>query len=153
MTRKPTLGTVSHATLRTEDLIDAFSDELSAIVCAKDRTESERELLSLASAWLGREQDDEAPKQDIHEEEGSQLVNDLVDALNDHAPACTYFGAHEGDGSDFGFWPSWDAIDELPRIADPGEAEAHLGEECVFVNDHGNVTLYNADGTVAWDCV
>ncbi|HYW24877.1 MAG TPA: hypothetical protein VE953_11985 [Terriglobales bacterium] len=33
------------------------------------------------------------------------LLEDLYDALNDLAPEGCYFGAHEGDGSDFGFWP------------------------------------------------
>jgi hypothetical protein len=35
----------------------------------------------------------------------SEIIADMMDALNDLAPAGYYFGAHEGDGSDFGFWP------------------------------------------------
>ena len=34
----------------------------------------------------------------------SEIVNDLMDALNEYAPDGYYFGAIEGDGSDFGFW-------------------------------------------------
>ena len=37
------------------------------------------------------------------------LNEDLFDILNNYAPEGYYFGAHPGDGSDFGFW----AIDEL----------------------------------------
>tara|TARA_Y100000310_G_scaffold275814_1_gene292541 strand:+ start:92 stop:355 length:264 start_codon:yes stop_codon:yes gene_type:complete len=32
-------------------------------------------------------------------------LEELCDVLNDLAPGDHYFGAHEGDGSDFGFWP------------------------------------------------
>jgi hypothetical protein len=32
------------------------------------------------------------------------LLEDLFDALNDHAPIGCYFGSHPGDGSDFGYW-------------------------------------------------
>jgi len=62
----PTIGTVIHGTLRPQDLIPAFSDEL----CRVD------------------------PK------------TDLLFALNDRAPLGCYFGAHWGDGADFGYWPS-----------------------------------------------
>ena len=32
------------------------------------------------------------------------LLEDLFNALNDHAPIGCYFGSHPGDGSDFGYW-------------------------------------------------
>ena len=36
----------------------------------------------------------------------------LFDALNDHAPDGYHFGAHEGDGSDYGFWLNSDEYNE-----------------------------------------
>jgi len=45
----------------------------------------------------------------------AELVNDLCDALQEHAPAGHYFGAHEGDGSDYGFWPTAEDEDELDQ--------------------------------------
>ena len=39
----------------------------------------------------------------------SELTHDLFDALNDIAPDNHYFGAIEGDGSDYGFWENNDS--------------------------------------------
>lgn len=143
MTYKATIGSISHGTLRATDLLEAFSDEL-------DRLEPDHALVMEAQAVLTLAN---AGWTDICDsEEASELVNALQDALNEHAPAYCYFGTSEGDGADFGFWPSMDAIDELPRVSDPNEVET-MGEDCVFVNDHGNVTVYGADGAVLWDCV
>lgn len=33
-----------------------------------------------------------------------EIVQELFDSLDEHAPDGYYFGAHCGDGSDFGFW-------------------------------------------------
>jgi len=39
------------------------------------------------------------------ESEASEMLNEVIwDKMNEIAPYGTTFGAHEGDGSDFGFW-------------------------------------------------
>jgi hypothetical protein len=140
---KPSIGTISHGTLRAADLLEAFADELDRIEPDHDLADEARAALTLMNAgWTRLEALDET----------SELVNALQDALSEHAPPYCYFGASEGDGSDFGFWPSMDAIKELPKVSDPNEVDG-MGEDCVFVNDHGNVTVYAADGSVIWDCV
>ena len=87
-------GTISHGTLRSEDLIEAFASELACL--APSEFEGARQLLAEAQRYL-----DGCP---VSEDEASELVNDLMDALNEFAPEGMYFGAHEGDGADFGFW-------------------------------------------------
>jgi hypothetical protein len=43
------------------------------------------------------------------EEQASELINSIQDALCEFAPKGHIFGAHEGDGSDFGYWPYCDS--------------------------------------------
>ena len=146
MERKVTIGEVSHGTLRSEDLVDSFAWELSHNT--PDGRTRFAKLLTECEEW-----ENETEDTDGHDETGSELVNALIDALNEYAPGFTYFGANEGDGSSFGFWPDIEAVSELPHVSDPSEVEDHLGGPCVFVNDHGNVTVYGANGKVLWDCV
>lgn len=40
------------------------------------------------------------------------LNEDVNDFLNEIAPNGYYFGAHPGDGSDFGFWPVEEGMDD-----------------------------------------
>ena len=40
-----------------------------------------------------------------HEEELDWALEDLFALLNEMALDGMYFGSHEGDSSDFGFWP------------------------------------------------
>lgn len=137
---------VSWGTLRTEDLLTAFADELERLAGPADKI----------GAPLGPVITD-AREVDPDSEDAVELVVELADALQEYAPPYCTFGAHEGDGSSFGFWPSVDAlmddayIGEVTRIADGSEPVP--GCMCVAVNDHGNVTLYGADGSVIWDCV
>lgn len=149
MTRKPyqsSVGSISHGTLRTRDLLESFADEL-------ERCKAEGEHANMIAEARAVILLDDAGGYDVADSEAaSDLVNSLHDALNEYAPAFCYFGNTEGDGSDFGFWPSMEQIEELPRVSDPSEVEG-LGTECAFVNDHGNVTVYGADGRVLLDIV
>ena len=40
-------------------------------------------------------------------DECHEVTSDLFSALDDLAPDGVYFGAHPGDGADFGFWNTW----------------------------------------------
>ena len=93
---KEWIGTsVSHATLREEDLIPAFEAVLDGAGVEYERPASVDKLL------LGQ-----ALTDDEQEEIGLYVNDTLFDLLNGIAPEGTYFGSHPGDGSDFGFGES-----------------------------------------------
>jgi hypothetical protein len=93
MTPEP--GTVSSGTMRDQDLIPRFLDVLDEHAPAK--AEELRDLYPITLENLD-EHDSETMAR-------SMLVHDLFEALNEIAPEDHYFGAHEGDGADYGFWP------------------------------------------------
>ena len=133
------LGTVIHGTLRTEDLVPAFLEELKAL--DPDR----------AAYYVER-----IPAEALEDEdhiwwqtgEAMWMVEELFDILNEYAPPFCYFGALEGDGSDFGFWIDRFSleeaiengevlrVDELPNSAPEGY------EYIAVINDYGDVSLY-----------
>lgn len=130
---KATFGSVSHGTMRSEDLIPAFSDALRWIRGSIPAS-LHRAIRAYDAGKLG---EDDVP----------ELVNSLFDALNEYAPAYGYFGANEGDGSDYGFWLSSDwqqnaEDDGALIVSDTGEVPRDYSGEVVHVNDHGNATLY-----------
>jgi hypothetical protein len=99
-------GTVSHGTLRTPDLLRAFADEYERILPFNSR-----ELVT--DAHNSANEIDADPGHPGNEQCGSEIVCELIDAID----ACAVregltFGAHEGDGSDFGYWRTDDANDE-----------------------------------------
>jgi len=87
-------GTVSHGTLREQDLAPTFLsvlDDLNPTVADHLRREYAEALDALSDdEWV---------------ESVGWLFEELYDALDNVAPEGYRFGAHEGDGSDFGFWP------------------------------------------------
>lgn len=99
------IGTIIHGTLRPEDLIPAFLDALQE----RDKAEADklRDRYSEVIAAVDRGELDHLDRQghSLMEQVDWLLNEDLYYALNDLAPEGTRFGAHEGDGSDFGFWP------------------------------------------------
>jgi len=101
-------GTVSCGTMRNSDLISAFMDKLRDIGENKLHAEYKRaqaEYLQLmqhlsSKSYLMEDEDHE----DWLSEEMHWLVDDIFDALDGYAPENHYFGAHPGDGSDYGYW-------------------------------------------------
>lgn len=93
------VGTVSHGTLRTEDLLESFAATLESLIQANAPhwcgNQTKRDNL-LQLVWDAREAETNP--------EPEALVDELIEALNYFAPEGHYFGAHEGDGSDFGYW-------------------------------------------------
>lgn len=144
-----TLGTISHGTLRDEDLLSAFIDELARL-----QRRGNGPLLKDARKAL---RDLEAGRETEAAEYASDTVQSLADALCELAPPYCYFGANEGDGSDYGFWFCQQAFEDarndgdLMTFADTGEAARlkRVGEFCV-VSDHGNVSIYvrHANGRI-----
>ncbi len=147
------LGSISHGTLKTEDLLSAFISELEWQIgsngeyFANPENFGERDKLA---KLLGEAQDcfgDEDEIDESKQETADELVNELQDALGTFAGPYCHFGTHEGDGSDFGFWPSMVEIEDLPYYEGTDEAsEAGETGDYRVVNDHGNVTVYSASG-------
>lgn len=89
-------GSISHGTLRNKDLLHAFSSELDSLHGNRGLiARAEAVLLLLDAGWSFQAEDECI----------SELVCDLQDELNEHCSEDLYFGSHEGDGSDYGFWP------------------------------------------------
>jgi hypothetical protein len=143
--RKIILGTVIEGTMRDEDLIPAFVDE----ILYYDPNDS------LA---LEIEESINNNTYDFNSERAMYDVNDLMDRLNDFADPYTYFGSHVGNGSDYGFWVDID-IDDFDGIivGDTSEVPENYIGYALHVNDHGNMTLYDVNGadnmTEIWSVV
>ena len=150
----PPLGSISHGTLNSDDLIDAFMatlDELVEALSLSDDGQETVEFVGYAYDVMGMVERERTGGPDDFE-----LVDALSQVLSEFAASGTYFGAHEGDGSDFGFWPDIDYLSEINHVGDPCELDTMGGSEAVYVNDHGNMTFYFRDGdgwTILWDCV
>lgn len=96
---------ISQATLRTEDLIESFLGFIEA-VCTKDSCAYLLEEYNEALGWDGTQNNED-------EDALSYFLNEtLFDAMNEVAPDNLYFGAHEGDGSLFGYWEVEEEVDE-----------------------------------------
>lgn len=132
--RKAPLGSVITGTLRPQDLVPAFAGALEQL----DGARRYEQLVA------------ECRSETLDADGIADLVDDLTDALGVFAPSYCYFGAHQGDGADFGFWPDWDAIN-----ADRRDGSLASGEELpedgsrvgqyLHISDHGNTELYRWD--------
>lgn len=98
---KASIGTVSHGTLRSEDLLRSFAAELEHHV-DRNLTLVDRDMFLHFGHW--RDLVQKARETSDDDIEACELVCELADALQTFAPDGCYFGAHPGDGADFGFW-------------------------------------------------
>ena len=99
-------GSVSRGTMRPQDVLPALLDAL-----AEHDKDAYTQCLHIIPAHAS--EDDDAA---WWTEEAPGHVEALFDALNDCAPAGLYFGAHPGDGSDYGFWMSEEDMSELAEL-------------------------------------
>jgi hypothetical protein len=126
------IGTVSHGTLRPFDLLERFAAVLDALldrrriartdtpdetVLADARFVAQCETLLAECETLLALGDGEA----FEQADGVlETLETLFDALDRFALPGFHFGAHSGDGSDFGFWAD-DEIVERAQVAEQGD--------------------------------
>lgn len=142
--RKLNIGSVSHATMRPEDLIPSFIWEL------KSQTPTRRKHLKLIreiESNIGRydgEKSADSVEFYYQSDECTEHLQELFEALDEYAPPYFYFGSHPGDGSDYGFWLAENFQDDFDGLKVDGISEVPRGYtgECLIVNDHGNMSLY-----------
>ena len=103
------MGTVIHGTHRKEDLIPAFLDEVILLLDAEAQEDTrlpldsdEIDLIHVFVSEVG-ERMRSLPNY-FDTEEADADLEELFDTLNSMAQEGEYFGALEGDGSDFGWW-------------------------------------------------
>ena len=147
------IGSVISGTLKTEDLLEAFADELEYQLSRNKKT---RGINKRAKLRLIRD----ARAVDPDGEGAGDIVDELSDALCEFAPAYVYFGANTGDGAAYGYWPDIDSLectDDLLKVNDLGDVPNDYRGLVMDVNDHGNVTLYNRTARDTyrelWACV
>lgn len=135
-----TVGSVSTATMRSQDLLPAFCEELRYL----GHRDTKLTIIQrrVQSALNGKYGENDAYFQN---EESAWDLDDLFDMLDSHSLPYMYFGAHPGDGSDYGFWLTEnfcnDAFDGL-EVNDLNNIPVNYTGEVLEVNERGNMTLY-----------
>lgn len=147
---KPTvlpLGSVSTATLVPTDLLDAFLDVAGSVRMMRRHRSVVQGIARRYEKLTNQDTDLDQDTLDALSDD----VATLDDILGHYAPDYCYFGAHEGDGADFGVWVDWTSIDhakhddEIAKSRDAANVEPKANF-WIDVNDHGNATLYRRIG-------
>ena len=105
------IGSVSHGTMREEDLIPTFLEKLRELdpqraeEIQEDVDKLELEQLAGYGTYYTEESKNDA----------SWVLMELFDALEECAPEGCYFGSNPGDGADYGFW-EWECVEECAPV-------------------------------------
>ena len=137
------LGSISHGTLRTQDLLEAFANTLQQF----NRTHP------LLGEYL-----------DIHandawdSDKAADLLNEgFFNALQEICPPFVHFGTLEGDGADFGFWPYMDGLRDATGDGSFEQVfgEHELSEHGIILNvtDHSEFVVMDLERNVIWSVV
>lgn len=117
---KGTPGTLIHGTMRDEDLLRAFATELRRLDEAGNYYQLCNEAMVMAN-------DPEGDYQYMP----ADVITDLFDRLDEFSPEGHRFGAHEGDGSDYGFWP----VEVEEDDSTYPEREDDVDEDSLYLED------------------
>jgi hypothetical protein len=130
------IGSVSHATMRPEDLIPAFLDTLES---QKPLRRKHRKLARQVKQNIDQTEDY------FDSDDASFDLDELFDALDSYALPYFYFGAHPGDGSDYGFWLTENLENDFEglQVNDLADVPKAFSGEVLVINDHGNTSLYS----------
>lgn len=126
---------VSHGTMLLSDLIPAFESELERLrpeVARKAREGINRPTgggvchLPEGQGSLG--EDDDALAGWFESEEACEYLHRLFDLLDECAGDGLSFGAHPGDGSDYGFWRCEEETEVETKLISPTDAAMRIVE-------------------------
>ena len=91
-------GTIISGTMRYQDLIPALLEEIS-------ETPEYAQLMMLPFGPVPSYVYDEGDDSEWWRSEDAEcLIDELFEIMNRYAPDGHYFGAHPGDGCDYGYW-------------------------------------------------
>lgn len=132
------IGSISSGTIRQEDLIPCFIAEI----------ESHRPMKRSHRTRVCEIKRDLDKKNYYETEQADYDLESLFDILNELSLPYFYFGAHPGDGSDYGWWlqDDWqqqaedDGAITKEVYESEGKASGYTGL-VVDISDHGNVSL------------
>ena len=136
------IGSVSSGTMRTQDLIPSFLWEADKLKLSRD----ERTAVLKIQARVNKVQNGKYKGSDAYwtDEMVDWDLEELFDILDAHSLPYFSFGAHPGDGADYGWWLSESFQEDFDglKVSDLSEVPTGHSGEVLLVNDHGNLTLY-----------
>ena len=131
---------ISHGTLRVSDLAYALLPYAQHYLASYPHAATLSELKSLLDTDNPDDDDDE---------NATETINDVIDALQEFAPPYCVIGMHEGDGSALGVWPCVNAAfedDEILQVNDGADIPPDYNGFALIVNERGNATLVECYG-------
>lgn len=106
-------GTVTSLTMRVQDVLPALMDVLVKYYPEAYKVVTSAISIELDTGYTEICNDHDDPAWDT--EIISWITHEIAwDAMEEIAPEGYYFGAHAGDGCDYGFWKIKDWIDDEP---------------------------------------